>query len=177
MSFRLTNMPAVFMDTMNRVFHDYLDQLTIVFIDDILIYSKTPKEHEEHLRKALERLLREKLSAKLEKCEFWLDSMSFLRDVVSGKGAAIDPKKVKAMVEWTRPTSVFEIQSFLGLAGYYRRFIEGFSKLLEPLDRTKNSTRQLHESFCNKVAVQVRVSNPQRIGFVIINSMPKLILP
>ena len=109
MSFGLTNALAVFMDTMNRVFHDYLDQFIIVFIDDILIYSKTSKEHKEHLWKALERLRREKLHAKLEKCEFWLDSVSFLGYVISGEGVAVDPEKVKAVVEWTRPTSVFEI--------------------------------------------------------------------
>jgi hypothetical protein len=133
MSVELTNAPAIFMDTMNRVFHDYLDQFTVVFIDDILIYSNTSKEHEEHLRKILERLRDEKLYAKLKKCEFWLDSMSFLRHVISGKGVAVDPEKVKAVVEWTRPTSVFEIWSFLRLAGYYRRFIEGFLKLSGPL--------------------------------------------
>ena len=81
----------------------------------------------------LERLRREKLYAKLKKCEFWLDSVSFLGHVISGVGVAVDSEKVKAVVEWTRPTNVFEIQSFLGLAGYYRRFIEGFSKLLRPL--------------------------------------------
>jgi hypothetical protein len=80
----------------------------------------------EHLWKALERLRREKLYAKLEKCEFWLDRVSFLGHVISGEGIAIDPEKVKAVVEWTRPTSVSEIRSFLGLAGYYRCFIEGF---------------------------------------------------
>jgi hypothetical protein len=111
--------PAVFMDTMNRVFHDYLDQFTVVFIDDILIYLRTSEEHKEHLQKALERLWREKLYAKLEKCEFWLDSVSFLRHVISAEGVAVDLEKVKAMVEWTRPTSVFKIRSFLGLAGYY----------------------------------------------------------
>jgi hypothetical protein len=105
MSFELTNAPAVFMDMMNRVFHDYLDQFTVVFIDDILIYSRTPEEHEEHLRKALERLQREKLYAKLEKCEFCLDNMSFLEQVISGEGVAVDPEKVKAVLEWTRPTS------------------------------------------------------------------------
>ena len=81
MSFRLTNTPAIFMDMLNRVFHDYLDHFTVVFIDDILIYSKTLEEHKEYLWKALERLRREKLYAKLEKCEFWLDSVSFLRQV------------------------------------------------------------------------------------------------
>ena len=112
-------MPAVFMDMMNKVFHDYLDQFTIVFIDDILIYSKTSEKHEERLRKALESLRREKLYAKLKKCEFWLDNVSFLGHVISGEGVTVDLEKVKVVVEWTRPTSVFEIQSFLGLVGYY----------------------------------------------------------
>jgi hypothetical protein len=98
-----------------------------------LIYSNTLEEHEEHLRKALERLWREKLYAKFKKCKFWLDSMSFLGQVISGKGVAVDPEMVKAVVEGTRPTSMFEIQNFLGLASYYQRFIEGFSKLSEPL--------------------------------------------
>jgi hypothetical protein len=129
MSFRQTNMPAFFMDTMNRVFYDYLDQFTVVFIDDILIYSKTLEEHEEHLQKALERLRREQLFVKLEKCEFWLDSVSFLEHMIFGEGVAVDLEKVKAVVEWTRPSSVFKIQSFLGLAGRYQSFIEGFSKL------------------------------------------------
>jgi hypothetical protein len=115
MSFRLTNAPAAFMDTMNKVFHYYLDQFTVVFIDDILIYSKTLEEHKNHLRKVLERLRSEKLYAKLEKCEFWLDRVSFLGHVISGKRVAIDLEKVKAVVEWTRPTSVIEIQNFLGL--------------------------------------------------------------
>ena len=118
-SFGLTNAPAVFMDTMNRVFHDYLDPFIIVFIDDILVYSKTSEEHKEHLRKALERLRREKLYAKIKKCEFWLDSVSFLGHVISGEGVAVDLEKVKAVVKWTRPTSMFEIRSFLRLAGYY----------------------------------------------------------
>jgi hypothetical protein len=113
MSFGLTNAPAVFMDMMNRVFHDYLDQFTVVFIDKILIYSRTLEEHEEHLWKALERLRREKLYAKLKKYEFWLHSVSFLRHVIFGERVVVHPEKVKAMVEWTRPTSVFEIRSFL----------------------------------------------------------------
>jgi hypothetical protein len=133
MSFGLTNAPAVFMDMMNRVFHDYLDQFTVVFIDDILIYSKTSEEHEEHLPKILERLKSKKLYAKLEKCKFWLDNVSFLGHVIPRKGVAVDSEKVKVVVEWTRPTSVFEIRSFSGLAGYYRHFIEGFSKLSGPL--------------------------------------------
>ena len=151
MSFGLTNAPTVFMDTMNRVFHDYLDQFTIIFIDNILVYSKMPKEHNEHLRKALERPRREKLYAKLEKCEFWLDSVSFLGHIISGEGVAIDLKKVKVVVERTRPTSVFEIWSFLGLAGYYRRFIEGFLKLSRPLtDLTRRNAHFVWTDECEQ---------------------------
>jgi hypothetical protein len=98
-SFRLTNAPTIFMDMMNKVFHDHLDQFTMVFIDNIMIYLKTPEEHEEHLRKALERLQGEQLYTKLEKCEFWLDSLSFLGHVISEEGIAVDPEKVKAVVE------------------------------------------------------------------------------
>jgi hypothetical protein len=119
MSFGLTNALAVFMNTMSRVFQDYLDQFTVIFIDDILIYSKTSEEHKEHLRKVLERLRSEKLYAKLNKCKFWLDSVSFLGYVISRKGVAVDSKKLKVVVKWTRPTSLFEIRSFLGLASYY----------------------------------------------------------
>ena len=142
MSFGLTNAPAIFVDMMNRVFHDYLDQFIVVFINDILIYSKIPEENRKHLQKALERFRREQLYAKLEKYKFWLDSVSFLRHVISGKGVPVDSEKVKVVVEWTRPISVFEIQSFLGLAGYYRHFIKGFSKLSRPL--TASTKKNAH---------------------------------
>jgi hypothetical protein len=139
------------MDTMNRVFHDYLDQFTVVFIDDILIYLRTSEEHEEYIQKALERLRREKIYAKLEKCEFWLDSVSFLGHVISGEGVAVDLKKVNAVVEWTRATSVFEIRSFLGLAGYYRCFIKGFSKLSGPLTAlTRKNARFVWTDECEQ---------------------------
>jgi hypothetical protein len=99
----------------------------------------------------LERLRSEKLYAKLEKCEFWLDSVSFLRHVISGKGVAVDPEKVKAVVEWTRPTNVFEIRSFFGLASYYRRFIEGFSKLSGPLTAlTRKNARFVWTDECEQ---------------------------
>ena len=117
MSFGLTNVLAIFMDMVEKVFHDYLDLFTLVYIDDILIYLKTLEEHDEHLRKALERLQMEELYAKLKKWEFWLGSVSFLGHVIFGEGVVVDPKTVKVVVEWTRPISVFEMQSFLGLAG------------------------------------------------------------
>ena len=135
MPFGLTNAPAAFMDLMNRVFKPFLDKFVVVFIDDILIYSKSVEEHENHLRIVLQLLQEKKLYAKLKKCEFWLDSVAFLGHVVSKDGIAVDPKKVEAVVEWNRPNSVTEIRSFLGLAGYYRRFVEGFSHLAMPLTR------------------------------------------
>ncbi|KAA0057168.1 pol protein [Cucumis melo var. makuwa] len=133
MSFGLTNAPAVFMDLMNRVFKDFLDSFVIVFIDDILIYSKTEAEHEEHLRQVLETLRANRLYAKFSKCEFWLKKVSFLGHVVSSEGVSVDPAKIEAVTNWPRPSTVSEIRSFLGLAGYYRRFVEDFSRIASPL--------------------------------------------
>ncbi|KAK9065033.1 hypothetical protein SSX86_016416 [Deinandra increscens subsp. villosa] len=133
MPFGLTNAPAVFMDLMNRVFHDYLDRCVVVFIDDILVYSKSKEAHEEDLRVVLGILREKKLFAKLSKCEFWLERVTFLGHVVSAKGIEVDPTKIEAITNWPRPSTVNEIRSFLGLAGYYRRFVEGFSSLASPL--------------------------------------------
>ena len=124
--FCLTNSPAAFMDLMNRVFKPYLDQFVVVFIDDILIYSKNKEEHEKHLCVVLQTLKEHQLFAKLKKCEFWLDQISFLGHVVSNDGISLDPCKAEAVLSWKRPTTVFEVKRFLGMAGYYRCFIEGF---------------------------------------------------
>ncbi|KAL5575384.1 hypothetical protein UlMin_017083 [Ulmus minor] len=133
MPFGLTNAPAAFMDLMNRVFKVYLDKFVIVFIDDILIYSRSQEEHAEHLRMVLRTLVEHRLYAKFSKCEFWLQSVQFLGHVISKDGLSVDPAKIEAVSEWAAPTSVTEIRSFLGLAGYYRRFVEGFSTLAAPL--------------------------------------------
>jgi hypothetical protein len=133
MLFGLTNAPSVFMDLMNRAFHEYLDSFVVVFIDDILVYLANHVNHREHLKIVMEVLREKKLFAKLKKCEFWLEEMSFLGHVVNKNGLTIDPSKVKVVVEWERPTNIWEIRSFLGLAGYYWRFIEGFSMLSGPL--------------------------------------------
>nr|GFC72413.1 putative reverse transcriptase domain-containing protein [Tanacetum cinerariifolium] len=135
MPFGLTNAPAVFIDLMNRVFHEFLDKFVIVFIDDILVFSKSKEEHEDHLRTVLQILRREKLYAKFSKCEFWLSSVAFLGHIVSAERITMDPTKVEAITKWPRPTSVTEVRSFLGLAGYYHRFIEGFSRLALPLTK------------------------------------------
>ncbi|XP_039117955.1 uncharacterized protein LOC120253788 [Dioscorea cayenensis subsp. rotundata] len=126
MPFGLTNAPAAFMDLMNRVFRPYLDKFVIVFIDDILVYSPSNEEHAQHLRIVLQTLREKKLYAKFSKCEFWLYEVGFLGHVVSGEGIFVDPKKVEAIVKWERSKNVTEVQVFLGLTGYYRRFVEGF---------------------------------------------------
>ena len=105
----------------------------MVFIDDILVYSKNEEERKEHLRLVLEKLREHQLYAKFSKCEFWLKEVGFLGHVISGEGIAVDPTKVQTVTEWLAPTSVGEVRSFLGLAGYYRRFIENFSKLEKPV--------------------------------------------
>ncbi|GJZ36771.1 putative reverse transcriptase domain-containing protein [Tanacetum coccineum] len=125
MSFGLTNAPAVFMDLMNRVCKPYLDKFVIVFIDDILIYSKSKKEHEEHLRQILKLLKKEELYAKFSKCEFWISRVQFLGHVIDCRGIHVDPAKIESIKDWASPKTPTEIRQFLGLAGYYRRFIEG----------------------------------------------------
>ena len=135
MPFGLTNAPAAFMDLMHRVFHPYLDLFVVVFVDDILIYSEIEEDHEDHLRVVLQTLRDHQLYAKFSKCEFWLTKVRFLGHVVSASGVSVDPEKVEAVMSWERPKSVFEICSFLGLAGYYRRFIEDFSRLAAPMTK------------------------------------------
>ncbi|KAF5756264.1 putative nucleotidyltransferase, Ribonuclease H [Helianthus annuus] len=133
MPFGLTNAPAVFMDLMNRVCKPYLDKFVIVFIDDILIYSKSQEEHEQHLRLILELLRKEQLYAKFSKCDFWLREVHFLGHVVNKDGIHVDPSKVDSISNWPAPRTPTEIRQFLGLAGYYRRFIKDFSKIAQPL--------------------------------------------
>ncbi|GJZ62061.1 putative nucleotidyltransferase, ribonuclease H [Tanacetum coccineum] len=121
------------MDLMNQVCKPYLDKFVIVFIDDILIYSKTKEDHENHLRLMLDLLRKEKLYAKFSKCEFWLQEVHFLGHVVNHDGIHVDPSKIKAVKSWNVPTTPSEVRSILGLARYYRRFIENFFKIAKPL--------------------------------------------
>ncbi|GKB69945.1 putative reverse transcriptase domain-containing protein [Tanacetum coccineum] len=120
---------------MNRVCKPYLNKFVIVFIDDILIYSKSKEEHKEHLKIILGLLKKEKLYAKFSKCDFWLDSVQFLGHVINSEGVHVDPSKIEAIKNWSAPTIPTEVRQFLGLAGYYRRFIEGFSLIAKPLTK------------------------------------------
>ncbi|XP_052726000.1 uncharacterized protein LOC128194436 [Vigna angularis] len=133
MPFGVTNAPAIFMDYMNRIFRPYLDKFVVVFIDDILVYSKSYEEHEDHLRTVLGVLREKELYAKFSKCEFLMKEVQFLGHIVSAGGISVDPAKVRAVLEWESPRSVTKVRSFVGLASYYRRFIEGFSKIVAPL--------------------------------------------
>jgi hypothetical protein len=133
MSFGLTNAQAYLMNLMNKVFMEYLDRFVVVSIDDILIYSKSDSDHEEHLRLVLQKLRDNQLYAKYRKCEFRIDEVPFLGHIISNGGISVDPAKVMEIMAWSIPSTVTEVRSFLGLAGYYRRFIEGFSKIAKPM--------------------------------------------
>ena len=135
MPFGLTNAPAAFMDLLNHVFRPYVDQFFVVFIDDILVYSKDRESHDTHLWVVLETLRKEQLYAKLSKCEFLLNEVSFLGHIVSKEGIRVDPKKIEVVVEWKPPRNVTKICSFLGLASDYRRFVKGFYMIAAPMTR------------------------------------------
>ncbi|GJW51043.1 putative reverse transcriptase domain-containing protein [Tanacetum coccineum] len=135
MPFGLTNAPAVFMDLMNRVCKPYLDKFVIVFINDILIYSKSNQEHEENLKLILELFKKEELYAKFYKCEFWIPKVQFLGYVIDSQGIHVDPAKIESIKDWVSPKTPTEIRQFLGLFGYYRIFIEGFSKIAKSMTK------------------------------------------
>ena len=142
---------------MNRVFQPYLDQFVVVFVDDILIYSQSEVEHEDHLRIVLQLLRDHQLYAKFSKCEFWLTEVGFLGHVVSASGVSVDPGKVEAVMSWERPKSVLEIRSFLGLAGYYRRFIEDFSRLAAPMTRlTQKEVKFVWDDSCERAFQELK---------------------
>ncbi|XP_077248532.1 uncharacterized protein LOC143888109 [Tasmannia lanceolata] len=169
MPFGLTNAPAIFMDLMNRVFKPFLDQFVVVFIDDILIYSKSEEEHAKHLGLALETLRKNQLYAKFSKCEFWLERVAFLGHVISKEGIEVDPAKIQAVTSWKQPTNVTEIRSFLGLAGYYRKFVEGISILAGPLTKlTRKNVKYVWNEECESSFQELKK---------ILTSAPVLILP
>ncbi|GJY23969.1 putative reverse transcriptase domain-containing protein [Tanacetum coccineum] len=155
MPFGLTNAPVVFMDPMNRVCRPYLDKFMIVFINDILIYSRTREEHEMHLELVLELLKKEKLYAKFSNCEFWLQEVQFLGHVINGDGVHVEPSKIEAIKNWEAPRTPSKVRSFLGLAGYYRQFIKKFSKIANSLTILiqKRHFKILKDKLCNALVL------------------------
>jgi hypothetical protein len=133
--FGLTNGPGVFMSLMNGVFRKYLDKFVQVFIGSILIYSWMMEERHDHLRLVLQCLREHKLYGKLSKCLFYQSKIHYLGHVISGKGIVMDPAKVEAIMEFHASTNVPEVCSFMGLAGYYQRFVKGFSKIANPITK------------------------------------------
>jgi hypothetical protein len=151
--FGLTNAPATFMCLMNNVLSKFLDKFVLVFIDDILIYSKNREEHEEHLRLVLQVLIEHQLYAKFSKCDFFQKQIHYLGHVLSEEGVAVDLDKIRSIMEWPTPKDVSDIRSFMGLVGYYRRFIKHFSKIGCPITALQKKgtkfmwTQQCEERF------------------------------
>ena len=138
MPFGLTNAPAVFMCLMNNIMHKYLDKFVVVFIDDILIYSKNEAEHKEHLRIVLQELREQQLFAKFSKCDFFKDEIQYLGHVVTKEGISMDPEKIRAIEDWPVPKDVTDVRSFMGITSYYRRFIECFSNIENTITSLQN---------------------------------------
>ena len=157
MPFGLTNTPGAFMDLMNRVFQPSLDQFVVVFVDDILIYSQSEEEHEDHFMIVLQALKEHRLYAKFSKCKFWITEVRFLGHVVLVLGVFVESEKVEAVMSWERPKPVFEIHSFLRLTGYYRRFIEGFSRLAAPMARlTRKGVKFEWNDLCDQAFQEMK---------------------
>jgi hypothetical protein len=168
MPFGLTNAPATFQALVNSVLREYLDHFVVAYLDDILIYSETLEEHEEHVKKVLRKLTERKLACKPEKCEFSVQRTGFLGCVISPGKIEMEDGKVTSILEWPEPKNVKELQSFLGLANYYRQFIEGYSKIAEPLTgltrkdliyewtrKARDAFQRLKEKFSNKPVLAI----------------------
>jgi hypothetical protein len=174
MSFGLTNALAHFMYLMNKVFMEYLDKFVVVFIDDILIYSRSEEGHEEHLCLVLQKLWEHRLYAKLSKCEFWLKQVAFLRHVISKGGIFMDPSTVQDVLSWNAPMSASNIQSFPGLGRYYRRFIEGFSKISKPMTELLEKDRKFEWMLACEASFQELEKRLTTVPIFVMPDMEKL---
>ena len=160
--FGLTNAPATFQAAMDKMLGDFINDFVVVYLDDIMIYSKTLEDHEKHLRAVLERLREHKFYANLKKCDFMKSEVAFLGHIISADGIKVDPKKVQAVSEWDVPRDVRGVRSFLGLANYFRRFIQGFSKMVAPLTNlTKKDNSFVWTSECQDAFEKVKYSLTQ----------------
>nr|GEX75784.1 hypothetical protein [Tanacetum cinerariifolium] len=161
MPFGLTNTSVVFIDLMNRVCKPYLDKFVIVFIDDILIYTRNKEEHANRLRIILELLRKEKLYAKFSKCDFWISVVQFLVHIIDNQGLHVNPTKIEAVKNWASPTTPTELRQFLGLAGYYQRFINDFSKISKSLTELTQKKRSISEELrqCKAKAFRIQIGD------------------
>jgi hypothetical protein len=151
MSFGLTNALTYFMNLMNKVFMEYLNQFVVVLIDDILVYSQNEEAHENHLRLVLQKLRDNQLYVKILKCDFWLKEVAFLGHIITDGGIKVDPGKISEILNWKQPTNVSKIRCFLGLARYYRRFIDGISKIVKPLTSLLEKVKEFKwDKACHK---------------------------
>jgi hypothetical protein len=151
--FGLSNAPAVFMCLMNGVFREYLDKFVIVFLDDILVYSRSEEDHEQHLRMVVQVPREHQLYTKLRKCSFYQKQIHYLGHIISKDGIVVDLEKIEAIRKWSTPKNVTEFISFMGITSYYRRFIAGFSKISHPITSLKRKenkfqwTKECERSF------------------------------
>jgi len=158
--FGLTNAPAIFMCLMNSVFHQFLDKFVLIFIDDILIYSRSREEDKEHLRLVLQTLREHQLYGKFSKCNFFKEEIRYFGHIITIQGITMDPKKIRTIMEWPVPKDVADIRSFMGLASYYRRFVEGFSRVAYPITSLQKKGRAFKWApECQKSFDQVRTTS------------------
>jgi hypothetical protein len=144
MPFGLTNAPASFQTYINEVLREYLDIFCVAYLDDILIYSDSEEEHVEHVRKVLKRLQDNGLFVNLEKCQFHVEEISFLGFIISSRGISMETSRITAIVEWPVPICVRDIQVFLGFANFYRRFVEGYSRIVVPVTSLLKKGKKFH---------------------------------
>ena len=150
MPFGLSNAPAAFQRFMNTIFADLIDVCVLAYLDDILVYSDTPELHTQHVREVFHRLRKHNLFARADKCSFSKTSVDYLGFILSPDGFSMDPEKIKAIQEWPEPRKVKEVQSFLGFANFYRRFIPKFANIVHPLNRLmQKATPWDFDSKCN----------------------------
>ncbi|XP_062118053.1 uncharacterized mitochondrial protein AtMg00860-like [Humulus lupulus] len=169
MPFGLTNAPAAFMDLMNGIFRPYLDKFVVVFIDEILVYSKKPEGSAEHLTIVMRTLRDHQLYAKKENCNFWMTEVKFLGHVISQEGITMDPAKIVSILQWERPKDVAEVRSFLGLVSYYCRFVENFSQISMPLTKlTRKDLKFVWDDNCKEAFRELK----QRLTTVPVLTVP-----